>query len=173
MKQNELRSLLNALHSRDSAAFAALYDMLSKPVYVIAYRITQSREQAEDITQEVFLRLWESPPDDSVKNPRAFIFQSVHNRAVDAVRRAAPAELPDTLPDPGCHEEEILLRTALEQAMQTLTTDERETVALHIHAELPFHEIARMTNRSLPAAYRTYQRALRKLRAELEKGESQ
>ena len=57
------------------------------------------------------------------------------------------------------------------QAMAALDAQERETVTLHINAELTFQEIAHLTSRSLPAVYRCYRRALKKLRAALEEGE--
>ena len=57
MKQADLHSLMHRIRAGDADAFAALFDMLGKPVFAVAYRITQSKEQAEDITQEIFLRI--------------------------------------------------------------------------------------------------------------------
>ena len=168
MKQNALRDILAALRSGQPDAFDRLYDMLSKPVYTIAYRITGQREQAEDLTQEIFLRLYLSPPDASVKNPRAWIFQMVHNLAIDTLRKLPDAPLPDALADPADPIGDALLRAELAEAMTALTPQEREIVALHIDAELPFHEIAALTGGSLSSVYRSYRRALRTLREALE-----
>ncbi|MBQ8921138.1 MAG: sigma-70 family RNA polymerase sigma factor [Oscillospiraceae bacterium] len=172
MKQADLRELLEGMRKGDEAAFPAVYDMLAKPLYVIAYRITQSREQAEDLTQELFLKLYLSPPDEAVKNPRAWIFRMMHNLAIDAARKQRPEELPEALPDPHDAIGQTLLRTALDSAMETLTPEEREVLSLHLNAELTFQELAGVTGHSLPSVYRCYRRALRKLRAALEEGES-
>ena len=171
MKQDDLRPLLTQMRAGDDAAFTRVYDMLAKPVFVIAFRITQSREQAEDLTQEMFLKLFLTPPDESVRNPRAWIFQMIRNLSIDAVRQPVHGELPEALPDPDDHAGRVLLQTALDEAMTALDTQERETVTLHINAELTFQEIARLQSRSLPAVYRCYRRALKKLRAALEEGE--
>ena len=172
MKQTDLRQLLAKMRSGDDAAFNTLYAQLAKPVYVIAYRITQNREQAEDLTQDLFLKLFLTPPDDSVRNPRAWIFRMVHNLALDALRQPVHEELPDTLRDPDDTAGRVLMHTALDAAMSALDAQERETVSLHINADLTFQQIAHLTSRSLPAVYRCYRRALKKLRAALEEGES-
>lgn len=168
MEQADLRNLLKRIRGGDADAFAALYDALAKPVYTIAFRITGSRVQAEDITQEIFLRIWRKPPDNTVKNPRAWIFQMTHHLAVDAVRRQQPEPLDETQPAPVS---DLTLTAALHDALERLTGDERETVLLHTDAGLAFHEIAAVMHCSLPSAYRCWRRALKKLRAALEEGE--
>ena len=102
MKQTDLYALLRDMRAGNPAAFPAVYDMLAKPLYIIAYRITQSKEQAEDLTQELFLKLYLSPPDETVKNPRAWIFRMMHNLAIDMTRSRQPEELPEALPGAGC-----------------------------------------------------------------------
>jgi len=172
LKHPTLRSLLAKMREGDENAFNMVYEQLAKPVYVIAYRITQSSEQAEDITQEVFLKLFITPPDETVKNPRAWIFRIVHNLSVDAVRKPVYDGLPEDLADTAETEKQILLQNAIDEAMNTLTCDERRVLTLHINAELTFHEIAGITNRSLAAVFRCYQRALKKLRIQLEEESS-
>ncbi len=171
MEQTDLKTLLSNLRAGDEAAFPAVYDMLAKPLYVIAYRITQSKEQAEDLTQDLFLKLYLSPPDETVKNPRAWIFRMMYNLAVDCSRRQQPEELPEALPDPHDAVGESLLRSALDSAMETLMPEEREVLSLHLNADLTFQETARIMSRSLPSVYRCYRRALRKLRTALEEGD--
>lgn len=172
MKQTDLYALLRDMRAGDPAAFPAVYDMLAKPLYIIAYRITQSKEQAEDLTQELFLKLYLSPPDETVKNPRAWIFRMMHNLAIDMTRSRQPEELPEALPDPHDALGNALLRTALDTAMETLEPEEREVISLHLNADLTFQDTARIMDRSLPSVYRCYRRALRKLRDVLEEGES-
>lgn len=168
MKQAELQEILQRIRSGDADAFAALYDALGKPVYAIAFRITQSKEQAEDITQEVFLRIWRKPPEESVKKPRAWIFRMTQNLAIDAVRRQKPEPLTDSVP---AESADLLLQAAIRQALDTLTDKERAAVLLRTDAELSFAEISAAMQCSLPAAYRCWRRALKKLRAALEEGE--
>lgn len=168
MKQAELQSIMQRIRAGDAESFAALYDLLGRQVYAVAFRITQSRELAEDITQEIFLRIWRKPPEETVKKPRAWILRMTQNLAIDAVRRQSPEPLPETVP---AAQPDLLLRTALRQALETLTAEERTAVLLRTDAELSFAEIAAAMRCSLPAAYRCWRRALKKLRAALEEGE--
>ena len=170
MKQADLQILMQRIRAGDADAFAALYDALGKPVFAIAYRITQSREQAEDITQEIFLRIWREPPAEHVKKLRAWIFRMTQNLAIDAVRRQSAESLPENIP---AKSPDLLLQASLRQALDSLTEEERTAVLLHTDAELPFSEIAAVLQCSLPAAYRCWRRALKKLRAALEEGDSQ
>jgi RNA polymerase sigma-70 factor (ECF subfamily) len=56
-------------------------------MYTIVLRITQDKKLSEDILQEVFIILYQSPPKPPIKNPRAYIFQIAHNLAIDNVRK--------------------------------------------------------------------------------------
>ena len=67
-------------------------------------------------------------------------------------------------------EENFLLKLSLDDAMQKLSLIERETVVLHLNAGLKFKEIASILSLSLSATYRTYKRALKKLRTLLSGG---
>ncbi len=153
----------------DKTAFTQIYHELKKPVFTIACRIVRSRETAEDITQEVFVRLFLSPPEPSVKNPRAWIFQMVHNLAVDALRKKHSTdmmeerEMSDTMGD-------VELRMDLEAAIGRLMDCEREILSLHLNGGLHFNEISEIVGLSVPSVYRRYRKALKILRNELNGG---
>lgn len=157
MEKNELGKCLTRLRDGDTGAFTEIYASLKKPVYTIVYRIVLSREDAEDITQEVFLKLFSSPPDSSVRNPRAWIFRIAHNLAIDALRTrhtATPEEDVPPADETDC--ERIALRLDLDAAMSKLSPQEREIVMLHTVGGLGYAEIAGITGLSLPATYRCY-----------------
>ncbi len=164
-----LNEYFSKVRNGDKAAFTQIYHELKKPVFTIACRIVQSRETAEDITQEVFVRLFLSPPDSSVRNPRAWIFQMVHNLAIDALRKkqntdiAYEQEVADTMGD-------VELRMDLEAAIGTLMDCEREILSLHLNGGLHFNEISEIVGLSVPSVYRRYRKALKTLRNELNGG---
>lgn len=63
------KEVCERLVAGDEAALGELYDELSPLVYGLAVRVTRDWAAAEDITQEVFVRVWE--------NPRAFDGRSI------------------------------------------------------------------------------------------------
>jgi RNA polymerase sigma-70 factor (ECF subfamily) len=73
----------------DETAFIDLYERLSPLVYTIAARVTRDRRAAEDVTQEVFLDIWQRPLafDPAKGSLRGWLAMMAHRRAVDLVRR--------------------------------------------------------------------------------------
>ena len=77
-----------AVSTGDEAALAELYGRHGGPCLALARRILADRVLAEEIVQEVFLRLWRAPDrfDPERGSMRSFLFAQVHGRAVDLVR---------------------------------------------------------------------------------------
>ncbi len=73
----------------DEAAFIDLYERFSSLVYTIAARVTRDSRAAEDVTQEVFLAIWQRPLafDPAKGSLRGWLAMMAHRRAVDLVRR--------------------------------------------------------------------------------------
>jgi RNA polymerase sigma-70 factor (ECF subfamily) len=170
MVEMNLSELFAGMQNGDRDAFAAVYQALKRPVYTICYRITQSRETAEDITHDVFIKLFRSPPDASVKNVRAWIFQMARNLSIDALRkesRRSDRDAPIEIEDPYPH---LDLRMDIEAALGNLSCDEREILTLYLNAALNFREISHIIGLSLPATYRRYRNALKLLQKALNGG---
>ena len=77
------------LAARDRSAFTELYDRFSPFVYRLASKVNRDRTAAEDVTQEVFLQLWEQPGrfDPDRGSLRAWLGTVTHRAAVASVRR--------------------------------------------------------------------------------------
>lgn len=165
MTDQELSRLL-----QDPSAFSQIYEELKQPVYTVCLRILGNRELAEDICHDVFLKLYRCPPGSSVLKPRAWVFRMARNLAIDTLRLREN--------HPSDHLEDVYaayhpdwdLRLDLEAAMAELPVAERETVTLHLNAELSFREIAQIRGVSLPSVYRTYRRGLSMLQTILNGG---
>lgn len=155
------------LQGGDTDAFEYIYAELKDPVYTIAYRIVQSRELAEDVAQDVFVKLFDLPEGLAVKYPRAWIFQMTHNAAIDALRREKPTEDIDELSQ-SLPAGDIEGRLDMEKALAALPRVEREIVSLHLNAELTFSEIADITGLTLSSVYRRYRKSLKILKKLLE-----
>ena len=165
-----LRELFTRIRNGEIDAFACVYHELKQPVYTISYRITQSKETAEDITHDVFVKLFSSPPDASVKNIRAWIFQMARNLSIDALRKKSRMAEQDKEICIVDSYDRIHLRMDMETALRKLPCDEREILTLHLNADLNFKEISKIVNLSLPATYRKYRKALNCIQTELNGG---
>lgn len=159
-----LNNLFAALRRGDTEAFAEIYEDMKTPVYTVIYRAVGSHEAAEDIMQELFLRLFRSPPGDEVQNLRAYIFRAAHNMAVDHLRRRVSAPLDEAAPCPESADNGIDCRLDIEAALRRLTAEQRQVVTLRINADLTLRQTAAIMGKSMAHVHRTYHTALRTLR---------
>lgn len=84
----ELDQLLAAVKARESNALQRLYDRFGQQVYSLAYAVAQNREAAEEITQDVFLKLWTKVENyEPNTNFRAWLLRMTRNQAIDHLRR--------------------------------------------------------------------------------------
>jgi RNA polymerase sigma-70 factor (ECF subfamily) len=73
---------------RDADAFANLYDRYITAIYRFVYLKLPSREIAEDVTSETFLRFWNAILQNTeIRNVRAFLYQIARNLVVDYYRK--------------------------------------------------------------------------------------
>lgn len=89
-KLNDLTSeqLLVAVQVGDSSAFNELYYRYAKKVRAFAYRFVRCNEEADELTQQTFVRLWDARETiDAGKNFEAFLFTMVRNNFLAALRR--------------------------------------------------------------------------------------
>src|SRR6186997_2344679 len=81
--------LMQLVRRGDAAAFEAVYDRHSTAAFSLAYRMTGTRNAAEDVVQEAFLSLWRSGAryNRTRGSVRTWVLGIVHHRAIDALRR--------------------------------------------------------------------------------------
>jgi RNA polymerase sigma-70 factor (ECF subfamily) len=82
------QELLERVARGDKAAFSALYDALAPRVYGLVKRLLVDPSQAEEVTQEVFLEIWQTASrfDSARGGAVTWILTMTHRRAVDRVR---------------------------------------------------------------------------------------
>ena len=94
---DDLTHLLRRVAARDAAAFGALYKQTSAKLYGVVARILTRSDVADDVLQEVYVRVWEKAGEfDPVKGSAvAWMATIARNSALDEVRRVRPASLED------------------------------------------------------------------------------
>src|SRR5262249_4418685 len=137
----------STLKKRVTSAFEVLRD----PVYRYLFRVLDNAEEAEDLTQEVFLRLYSYlRKGHPLGNVRAWVFHVAHNLAVDQQRKRVslqsfdPADF-DQIQDlaPGVDQKvlEDEQRRRLRRALDQLSLGERHCLELRAEG-LSYREIA-------------------------------
>ena len=88
--------LVIAVARYNADAFAEAYRRHAGAVFALAHRLLWERAQAEEMVQEIFLRLWEHPDrfDQSRGSLRSFLLMDAHARCVDRIRSDSPAARP-------------------------------------------------------------------------------
>jgi len=82
------KELMAKVAAGDRDAFAALYDQFCKPLHSLAYRILQEPADAEEIVQEVFMKLWTRAPEFNARkgSPFSWAMAMTRNRCIDRIR---------------------------------------------------------------------------------------
>ncbi len=128
----------------DTGAFNELVARYSGPVFNVAFRITGSRQDAEDATQSAFLKAFERL---STFNPDHKFFSWLYrigvNEALNLERRKrATEDLDDQVPDENLNPEEREREELLSKGLQELSPDSRAVVVLRHFEDMSYDEIA-------------------------------
>ncbi|MFB9308993.1 ECF RNA polymerase sigma factor SigK [Agromyces hippuratus] len=85
--------LLTLVGAGDREAFGDLYDQTAPRVFGLVRRLVVDPAQAEEVTQDVYLEIWQTAPrfDASRGNALAWMFTLAHRRAVDRIRASQAA----------------------------------------------------------------------------------
>lgn len=151
-------SLINSLKNGDSRAYSYLMDNSHQNLCVYAYGLTKDYDQAEDIVQNVFMRLWRRRRDlkteYSIQN---FLYRSVYNEFIDHYRKhrkILPLEKKhiETLNDFVEQKDTFAMNellTLVRSEIQNLPPKCRETFLLSKEEGLSNKEIAKYLNISI------------------------
>ena len=145
---------------------------LKEPLYRVAYYILESRQDAEDALQDLYVRLWNSRDTlDVIVNPRAYCIMMMKNVCIDRIRMSklsfASQELAGSIADDGDVLQSLMARERLERVMDSmnlLTDTEREVLRMHVMEDLSYDEISARTGISNLTQRVLLSRARKKMR---------
>jgi RNA polymerase sigma-70 factor, ECF subfamily len=173
LKNDADERLLIEAAKRDPARFGELYQRYVYQVYAYVARRVGTREEAEDITSDVFHHALENLKSFEWRGApfAAWLVRIAAHRIIDRWRKTArEAGNPITEDPQDVRMEEIEHRAALFQLVKGLPEDQRLVVILRFVEEKSIREIARQLGRSEGAVKQLQFRALEKLRAGVEGG---
>ena len=154
--------LMERVRAGDARAFEVVFDRHSAAAFSLAYRMCGRRAMAEDIVQEAFLSLWRSGAryDRARGSVRTWVLRVIHNRAIDAFRRAQSSSgrdvhddgISETLRAREQTDDEVERRSdarLVRDALEDLPADQRQVVELAYFGGFSHSEIAELL--ALPA----------------------
>jgi RNA polymerase sigma-70 factor (ECF subfamily) len=146
--------LIAAIGLLDEAALSEVYQRHAGAVFSLASRVLVERTFAEEIVQEVFLRLWEHPERfDGIRGSlRAFLLMETHARSVDRIR----AEERRRQREERAHRDadttyvldlelrDLTVAERIRQAVAELTDQEREAIELAYFGGKTYRQVAQL-----------------------------
>lgn len=169
--------LLVKLKKKDPDAFAQMYDLYVTQIYRFIYFKVATRQDAEDLTSEVFLKTWNYivEKDEPVENFKALLYRIARNLVIDFYRSKAKKEY--------VREEEVLINIQderqqsfledidtkasiqnVEVILRKVKDEYREVIILRFIEELSINEISKILNKSKGSVRVTLHRALKLVR---------
>jgi RNA polymerase sigma-70 factor (ECF subfamily) len=175
--------LLERITTRDQVAFEALYLRHADLVYSIALRVVADPGIAQDVAQEVFLRVWRHPALFDVTRGRFvnWLMSVARNRAVDEVRSRGRRRLREITPAPGADDpadpqavdpqlaaQLSAERDIVRKALDTLPEEQRVAIELAYFGGMTQQEISSVLDTPLGTVKTRVRLAMKKLRVSLE-----
>ena len=185
MQQNE-QVLVDRFCGGDQTAFHELVGQYKKKIYYLAYDVTGDHQEAEDISQEVFIKMFRS-----LKNFRrdakmsSWLYQITVNASIDSLRKKSskPKRSIDEFEqiniqeqllggtaqsfDPQRSTESSQTQNQISQALQKISPKERTVFVMRHYNDLKLSEIAEILNVTIGTVKSLLFRAIKKLRKEL------
>lgn len=178
-KSNE--QLVSDYLKGDEASLELLIQRYLKPIYSFAYRYVGGGQDAEDITQEVFVKAWRNIKKfDQSKSFKTWLFSITKNSCIDFLKKKKTIPfsefdtedggnlITDTLADSSPLPQELLERAGmariLDSAMEKLSPKYRMVLFLRYNDHFNFREIAESLGEPLHTITSRHRRALIKLK---------
>lgn len=163
---------------KDKAALEYLISRYLDLVYRFVFRYVRNRQDAEDVTQEVFTKFWRSLALFEEGKPlRPWLYTIAKNASLDLLKKKAPRVITDLdsiensewlahtgTPDPERSAEQGLLKGKLNAVLSKLSPKYSEIISLKHQDDLNFREIAELKGESVNTIKSRYRRAISALR---------
>ncbi|HSM55117.1 MAG TPA: sigma-70 family RNA polymerase sigma factor [Candidatus Sulfomarinibacteraceae bacterium] len=159
----------------DGAAYGVLYERYLDAIYRFIYFRVGSGPEAEDLTEEVFVKAWEAIPDftpDTEQSFSTWLYRIAHNLVIDYHRKRRPQswtseqlaleESKNPSVEDAAHQRQDAALVA--QAVQRLNEVEQQVIILRFVEGLSHSEIAEIIGKSEGASRIIQHRALSNLR---------
>jgi len=177
MKNFADEKLIDNYLQGDEKALEVLIRRYLKPIYSFCFRFVGNNQEAEDITQEVFLKVWRNLKKfKKEKNFKGWLFTIAKNTCFDFLRKKKKIStlslekyfyLVDLSLLPNEISEKESLKEKIQEAIEKLSSKTREILNLYYNQGLTFREIAQTLNEPINTVKSRHRRAIEILRNRL------
>jgi RNA polymerase sigma-70 factor (family 1) len=147
------QELLNRLKNGEMLAFDQLYELYSHKLLSFVFKILKNQTEADDIVQEVFVKIWESRTKlEDYKLFNSFIFTIAYNNSIDQIRKRInnykylehlrKSAVIDVSPSVINQLEFDELNEKVEKLITNLPDRQKQVYLLHREKGLTYHHIA-------------------------------
>jgi len=178
MEEMSDAQVVTSIARYSEVALAEAYRRHGGAVFGLAKRVLNNPTDAEDVTQEVFLRLWNQPDrfDPARGSLRSFLLAQAHGRAVDAVRSSSSRRAREardalrTAESPYDMQREVWDLAVADQvasAMGELPEEERRAIELAYFDGHTYREVAELLDQPEGTVKSRIRNGMRRMRAVL------
>ncbi len=172
MDSKELEKIASEIRLGSNSAFDALYRGTSRGVFAFIYAMVQNRWDAEDLTQDTYLRVKTSIGQYRPgSNFRAWMFQIAKNLALNHLKRSARmVPLEEEVADVATPQATCETNLFFEDLRRVLTEEEYKIMILHDVSGFRHREIAGIMDMPAGTVMWQYSRAVKKVKSYVKEG---
>ena len=185
MNEQQFENAVSRMVRGDKSGLKEIYEAYIGYIYRIVYEILQNKENAEDVTSDFFIRLWDKAEQFKPgTGHKGYLATMARNMAIDFIRKHRREELTALMQDiaAGPEEEEqkksryiqtdtesevedsVIGDITVQDALGRLKPAERQIVSMKVLGELTFKEISEIMKIPMGTVTWKYQNAMKKLR---------
>lgn len=178
MEEREFEACIRRIRAGDQNGLKEIYEAYVGLVYSVIYDMTRQKEDAQDVTSEFFIRLWERA--DSYRpggGHRGWMLTIARNLAVDFLRKrnreylveeTEPVQEDDKAQD---FADAVVGNLNMQEAIAKLKASEQEVLDMKVMGQMTFREISDVLQKPMGTVTWLYRQGIAKLRAYYEPGE--
>ena len=168
INKTELHNIFQKLREGDNSQFELLYKNYNQLVYKISFSILKNKESSEDVTQNIFAKIYSLKKDKLPTSKEAtWLYTITKNEAISYYRKEktnVTLEEIYEVKEAECKElQNIIDKEKYEKLISGLSVKEKEVISLKILGELSFKEIAKILNEPIGTVQWRYYKALNSL----------
>lgn len=150
INEKELKEIFNEIRNNSNSAFEKLYKKYKTLIYGIAFSILKNKQDAEDVVQTVFAKLYDINADKlPTQKEASWLYTITKNEAIMILRKRDNNLSLDSIYEIETSNneiEEVISKDSYNRIISKLNYKEKEIISLKILANLSFDEIANLLN---------------------------